>query len=76
MNLYGMTKKKIIHVITDDNRNGCNGYWYAACGKWIMPAEVTETMPENGRMCPHRYFLHLFVLPIKEPSRYIKVFPS
>lgn len=51
MNKYGMTKKKIIHVIADDNRNGCNGYWYAACGKWIMPAEVTETMPENGRMC-------------------------
>ena len=51
MNKYGMTKKKIIHVIADDNRNGCNGYWYAACGKWIMPAEVTETMPDNGRMC-------------------------
>nr|WP_302666797.1 hypothetical protein [uncultured Agathobaculum sp.] len=46
-----MTKKKIIHLIADNNRNGYNGYWYAACGKWIMPAEVTETMPENGRMC-------------------------
>ena len=45
--MYGMTKKKIIHVIADNNRNGCNGYWYAACGKWIMPAEVTETMPED-----------------------------
>ena len=51
MNKYGMIKKKIIHVIADDNRNGCNGCLYAACGKWIMPAEVAETMPENGRMC-------------------------
>ena len=51
VNMYGMTKKKITHLIADNSRNGCNGYWYAACGKWIMPAEVAETMPENGRMC-------------------------
>lgn len=48
---YGMTKKKIVHLIVENNQNGVNGFWYAACGKWIMPAEVTETMPDGGRMC-------------------------
>ena len=48
---YGMTKKKIIHLIAESDQNGINGYWYAACGKWIMPAEVTETVPDGGRMC-------------------------
>ena len=48
---YGMTKKKIIHLIAESDQNGINGYWYAACGKWIMPTEVTETVPDGGRIC-------------------------
>ena len=51
MKKYGMTKKKIIHLIAESDQNGINGYWYAACGKWIMPTEVTETVPDGGRMC-------------------------
>ena len=51
MNKYGMTKKKIIHVIADNSRNGCNGYWYAACGKWIMRGEIAGFMPEDGKPC-------------------------
>lgn len=37
MKKYGMTKKKIIHLIAENDQNGINGYWYAACGKWIIP---------------------------------------
>ena len=48
---YGMTKKKIVHLIAESDQNGVNGFWYAACGKWIMPAEVTETVPDGGQMC-------------------------
>lgn len=48
---YGMTKKKIVHLIAESDQNGINGYWYAACGKWIMPTEVTETVPDGGRIC-------------------------
>ena len=48
---YGMTKKKIVHLIAESDQNGINGYRYAACGKWIMPTEVTETVPDGGRMC-------------------------
>ena len=48
---YGMTKKKIVHLIAENDQNGINGYWYAAGGKWIMPAEVTETVPDGGQMC-------------------------
>ena len=48
---YGMTKKKIVHLIAESDQNGVNGFWYAACGKWITPVEVTETVPDGGRMC-------------------------
>ena len=40
---YGMTKKKIIHLIAENDQNGINGYWYAACGKWIWNSQENRT---------------------------------
>ena len=40
---YGMTKKKIVHLIAESDQNGINGYWYAACGKWIWNSQENRT---------------------------------
>ena len=34
---YGITNKKIAHVIVDKPDNGHCGYWATACGRWIHP---------------------------------------
>lgn len=48
---YGTTKKKIVHIISEDSRNGGGGYWATSCGKWISPTSISQEIPENTRFC-------------------------
>ena len=50
--MYGITEKKIAHVIQGDKADGA-GYWTTACGKWINPKRITEEKPEDCQMCKH-----------------------
>ena len=45
MNKYGMTKKKIIHLIADDNRNGCT------LDRVLLPAASGSCLPRSQRSC-------------------------
>lgn len=39
--MYGVTEKKITHIIQVDKVDGL-GYRTTACGKWIKPKRITE----------------------------------
>lgn len=49
--MYGITDKKIAHVIRDDRDNGLCGFWTTICGKWIHPVSVSDELPERVRIC-------------------------
>lgn len=49
--MYGITEKKIIHVIKDDKNNGFCGFYATVCGKQIHPTSLFERVPEGSRMC-------------------------
>lgn len=48
--MYGVTEKKITHIIQVDKVDGL-GYRTTDCGKWIKPKRITEKKPEGCRMC-------------------------
>lgn len=41
---YGITNKKIAHVIVDNSDNGQCGYWATACGRWIHPLKIVSDL--------------------------------
>lgn len=47
---YGITNKKIAHVIVDNSDNGQCGYWATACGRWIHPLEIVSDLA-GQRIC-------------------------
>lgn len=47
---YGITSKKIAHVIVDKPDNGHCGYWATACGRWIHPLEIVSDL-SGQRLC-------------------------
>lgn len=47
---YVTTRKKITHVVREDNRNGAGGYWAIVCGKWIFPVSLRNESSRE-RMC-------------------------
>lgn len=52
--MYGITDKKIAHVIKCDRDNGLRRSWVTAiCGTWIRAEKIVEKKPEDCRMCKH-----------------------
>lgn len=50
---YGITNKKIVHIIRENSGNGLGGYWDTVCGKWIRPVDLMDVLPDGARMCAH-----------------------
>ena len=48
---YGITRKKIAHIIRENSVNGLDGYWDTVCGKWISPVELLDSLSDGARMC-------------------------
>ncbi len=49
--MYGITEKKIAHVIKYDRLR--EPWSTAICGAWIRPIKIAEKKPEDCRMCKH-----------------------
>lgn len=50
---YGITQKKIAHVVKDDENAGPHAYWDSECGAWIRPTVITDRVPDGARLCKH-----------------------
>lgn len=48
---YGVTRKKIVHIIRENSTNGMGGYWDTACGKWICPVKFLDALSGVEKMC-------------------------
>nr|DAW55825.1 MAG TPA: hypothetical protein [Caudoviricetes sp.] len=50
---YGISSKRIAHIIRDNPDNGVCGFWDTVCGKWIHPVVTVDKLPAAVRLCSH-----------------------
>ena len=50
---YGISSKRIAHIIRDNPNNGACGFFDTVCGKWMHPVVIVDKLPADVRLCSH-----------------------
>ena len=49
---YGITRRKMAHIIRPNARSGnSTGFYDTACGIWIKPEDIAERVPPSAQIC-------------------------